>query len=178
VPLDGGRTFRGKRIFGDNKTWRGVVVMTGAAALLGGLQGALLGEWAARAGAAPFDYAAALRRLGLPAAAPGALASPEAFPAAYALFGALGGIGYALGELPNSFVKRRFDVAPGAKGAGALGTAFFVADQADSAIAALVLCALLFDITLRFFAVAVVTVALLHLAITSALFLARVKRAL
>lgn len=26
VPIDGGRCFRGKRIFGDSKTWRGVVV--------------------------------------------------------------------------------------------------------------------------------------------------------
>ena len=27
IPIDGGRTFRGKRVFGDNKTWRGFVVM-------------------------------------------------------------------------------------------------------------------------------------------------------
>src|SRR5260370_34560339 len=26
-PIDGGATFRGKRVFGDNKTWRGALVM-------------------------------------------------------------------------------------------------------------------------------------------------------
>lgn len=33
-PIDGGRTFRGKRIFGDHKTWRGIVVgiLTGTCA--------------------------------------------------------------------------------------------------------------------------------------------------
>ena len=27
LPLDGGRTFRGRRLFGSNKTWKGFVVM-------------------------------------------------------------------------------------------------------------------------------------------------------
>ena len=27
-PIDRGRTFRGERVFGDNKTWRGLVVYT------------------------------------------------------------------------------------------------------------------------------------------------------
>src|SRR4051812_50212764 len=32
-PIDGGRTLRGRRLFGDNKTWRGAAVMfTGAVA--------------------------------------------------------------------------------------------------------------------------------------------------
>ena len=26
LPIDGGATFRGKRVFGDNKTWRGALV--------------------------------------------------------------------------------------------------------------------------------------------------------
>ena len=33
LPLDGGRTFRGKRLFGDNKTWRGAVVTIGTTTL-------------------------------------------------------------------------------------------------------------------------------------------------
>jgi hypothetical protein len=28
-PIDGGRTLRGRRLFGDNKTWRGALVMGG-----------------------------------------------------------------------------------------------------------------------------------------------------
>ena len=27
-PIDGGRSFREKRIFGDNKTWRGLIIYT------------------------------------------------------------------------------------------------------------------------------------------------------
>ena len=27
-PIDGGATFRGRRLFGDNKTWRGALMMT------------------------------------------------------------------------------------------------------------------------------------------------------
>src|SRR6476660_10368096 len=33
VPLDGGLTFRGRRLFGDNKTLRGLIVMVPAGAL-------------------------------------------------------------------------------------------------------------------------------------------------
>jgi len=29
LPIDGGLTFRGRRLFGDNKTWRGAVVTVG-----------------------------------------------------------------------------------------------------------------------------------------------------
>jgi hypothetical protein len=32
-PIDAGRCFRGKRLFGDHKTWRGVVVEASAAGL-------------------------------------------------------------------------------------------------------------------------------------------------
>src|SRR5450432_4214077 len=37
VPLDGGLTWRGRRIFGENKTVRGAVVMVAATALASGL---------------------------------------------------------------------------------------------------------------------------------------------
>jgi len=32
-PLDGGRSFRGRRILGDNKTWRGALCMTAGVVL-------------------------------------------------------------------------------------------------------------------------------------------------
>ena len=44
-----------------------------------------------------------------------------------------------LGELPNSFVKRQLDIAPGMPPASAAGRiACFVIDQTDSVLAALV----------------------------------------
>jgi hypothetical protein len=50
------------------------------------------------------------------------------------LVGALMGLGMAVGELPNSFLKRQLDVAPGKRKNGLLGFAFFLLDQVDLAI--------------------------------------------
>jgi hypothetical protein len=90
TPIDRGRAFRGAPIFGENKTWRGPVVMvaasTGTAALIG-----------------------------LP-------------PALGACLGAV----YSVSELPNSFLKRRLGIAPGARSARA--ALQYVADQGDSVL--------------------------------------------
>jgi hypothetical protein len=53
--------------------------------------------------------------------------------AGYAALGAWAGLGFMLGELPNSFVKRQLDIAPGMAPRGtlaAIGT--FVVDRVDS----------------------------------------------
>ena len=47
------------------------------------------------------------------------------------LVGLLLGIGTVLGELPNSFLKRRLDIAPGAQRRTAGGIALIVLDQED-----------------------------------------------
>ena len=78
------------RLFGANKTWRGVAVMLGVTAPV-----ALL--------------------LGLPP-----------------LLGAALALGYSLGELPNSYVKRRLGIEPGARGRRVQ----YIADQGDSALGA------------------------------------------
>ena len=87
-PIDGGATFRGRRVFGDNKTWRGVAC------------------------------AGRLRRRGRRAEIPhrrpvGSLAVIDYGEANPFTLGAAMGLGAMLGELPNSFVKRRLDIAPG-----------------------------------------------------------------
>jgi len=90
-PIDGGRTFRGVRIFGDNKTWRGFI------AIVPGV-----------------GFAFVLFRI-LFAAFPYRLLE-GLWPLSILQFGILGclvGIGFMLGELPNSFVKRRLGVPPG-----------------------------------------------------------------
>src|SRR5438445_5057346 len=90
IPLDGGRTFRGQRLFGANKTLRGFVIMVPAT----GVSFALLADVAGRL--------------------PSGLAGPWPVPSAdYALLGMWAGLGFMLGELPNSFVKRQLGVAPG-----------------------------------------------------------------
>jgi hypothetical protein len=88
-PLDLGRTFRGRRLFGDNKTWRGALVMAGGSAAAAPLQGVLrLRDLEL------FDYGTA----NLP------------------LVGLLLGLGFVVAELPNSFLKRQADVPPGERG--------------------------------------------------------------
>jgi hypothetical protein len=47
-------------------------------------------------------------------------------------WGALLGLGYVAGELPNSFLKRQLDIKPGEAGRGAWAPVFWVIDQVDS----------------------------------------------
>jgi hypothetical protein len=106
-PIDGGATCRGRRLFGDGKTWRVVPVALVASMATVAVQRHVIG---ARAGwLALVDYAHADPvRLG----------------------GAIGG-GALLGELPNSFVKRQLGVPQGGTTRGPAAALFFVWDQVD-----------------------------------------------
>jgi CDP-2,3-bis-(O-geranylgeranyl)-sn-glycerol synthase len=110
-PLDLGATVRGHRLFGDHKTWRGAVVMTGGAALGMALQ------QAHRVPALElFDYGAV-----------------DAW-----LVGALLGLGFVVAELPNSFLKRQLGVPPGQQATGAAAYWCLTAlDQVDSVLGGL-----------------------------------------
>lgn len=112
-PLDGGHTFRGRRIFGDNKTTRGFVVIVPATAIAMAGLGTLA------------------QRLGL-----------AVWPAqTLVLFwlGAVAALGLMLGELPNSFVKRQLDVEPGSPPKHRVGRVVAaVVDRLDSVVGALV----------------------------------------
>lgn len=160
VPIDGGRTLGGKRIFGDNKTWRGGVVMVALGAWLGALQGHFFGDIASARGWSVL----------------GDVALARGYATQYALAHAVFGIGYVLGELPNSFLKRRIDIGPGKKGRGVIGACFFVLDQADSVVAAFALGALFFPFGARFVILASVVLSAVHLVINLILAVTRVKR--
>ena len=109
VPVDGGRCFRGRRIFGAHKTVRGFVVMVPAAALAFALLATLAAE-PARNALWPLS------------------------PLSYALLGAWAGFGFMAGELPNSFIKRQLDVPPGAAADGWRGVPHFLLDRFDSGL--------------------------------------------
>ena len=116
IPLDGGRTLRGRRIFGDNKTVRGFVVMVPATALM-------------------FMLAAAV-----PWIMPGrSLAVWPLTTTGYAALGTLAGFGFMLGELPNSFVKRQLGVSPGTSPRGRTAALLsFLVDRLDSVVGMLI----------------------------------------
>ena len=115
-PIDGGATFRGSRLFGDNKTLRGFVVMVPACAL-------------------------AFAALG--AGAPSALGLWPLSALEYAALGALAAVGFMVGELPNSFVKRQLDIAPGSARGGSIAPAVqFMVDRLDSGIGMLLVVSL------------------------------------
>lgn len=164
-PIDAGKTLGEKPIFGPNKTWRGLGFMTLAPAALGAFQGAAWGPWAERAGCAPFDLALLGMSLG-------AADGPIAQAAGYLVFNLVLGLGYALGELPNSFVKRRAGIEPGKTSS----RVFFVVDQADSVVAALLLGKAFFPLEWRVVATGILALTLLHLALNAGLYLARVRR--
>jgi hypothetical protein len=106
-PLDGGATWRGKPVLGQNKTWFGVLLyLVGGAAVAGVL---------AVAG---------------PAAAP-------VFEGVKALaVGASVGAAYSVGEIVNSFVKRRLRVPPGQVVNNAWRRAQISVDLADGIVCA------------------------------------------
>ena len=106
-PIDGGAHFRGRRLFGDNKTWRGLVCSIIGCTLMVAAQKYVVGD-RARAFAV-IDYQ-----------------SVNVF-----VFGLALGAGAIVGELPNSFAKRRLGVSPGGAAPGAWGPVFYVGDQID-----------------------------------------------
>ena len=108
VPLDGGLTLRGRRVFGDHKTLRGFVVIAPAAAFAFAALSGIAGEATGR-----FLWT---------------LSSGQ-----YAALGAWAALGFMAGELPNSFVKRQLGIAPGGAARSRGGTVVqFVFDRIDS----------------------------------------------
>lgn len=115
IPIDAGMTIGGKRLLGDNKTWRGFMVMAPATGLM-------FLFWAAALPAFMPKLAEGLWPLG----------SSE-----FALVGFWAGIGFMAGELPNSFVKRRLGIEPGTAPAHWLTRLVcLVADRTDSILGA------------------------------------------
>jgi CDP-2,3-bis-(O-geranylgeranyl)-sn-glycerol synthase len=145
IPLDGGHTWRGRRIFGANKTLRGFVVMVPAAAVAFAAIAAISGGESA----------------GLwPLAVSG-----------YAALGAWAAIGFMAGELPNSFVKRQFDIAPGSAPLGRLRTAVhFAIDRLDSGVGMLAAISLVVPAPLATWLVVLIVGPAIHWSFSVAMF--------
>ncbi len=135
-PLDAGRTFRGRRLLGDNKTWRGALVMF--AGVLVATMGLSLS-------------AAYWRRIPFQLQDVGPV-----------WFGSLLGLGVVLGELPNSFIKRQFDIAPGAQRRSLLGVLLSILDQGDFVFGVWLLLAPVWTMTLGQAVLAFMVVVVAH----------------
>jgi hypothetical protein len=137
VPIDLGRTWRGRPIFGDHKTWRGAVIMVAGSAV-----GMALQSYVRAPALEFFDYG----RVNV------------------WLCGALLGLGFVLAELPNSFLKRRWGVPPGRQAEGVKYWVFTLLDQLDSVLGCLLALALVWTPPWVVIATAVVLCSLVHIA--------------
>ena len=138
-PLDGGVTLGGRRLFGDNKTWRGALAMVAGVVAAT----ALLSMW-------PWYW----HHLpgGVRDAGPG-------------LYGLLLGVGVVVGELPNSFLKRRLGIDPGAQRHTPPGALLSLHDQGDFVLGVWVLLLPIWVMSPRQALIAFVVVSTVHLAV-------------
>ena len=145
IPLDGGATWRGRRLLGDNKTISGFVVMIPAAAI-----------------ALPV-VAIVFQQVGIASIWP--ISSRG-----YAALGAWCAAGFMLGELPNSFVKRRLGVEPGAAAAGRAGAWQLALDRLDSGLGLLVAASLVVEVPWLTWLIVIAVGAPFHWAFSVAMF--------
>ena len=154
MPIDGGIVWRGRRLLGDNKTVRGLVMLPLAA----GAAFALLGQ----------------ARETLPAGMAAGLwpwQSAELFA-----LGAWAGLCFMAGELPNSFYKRRRGIAPGTVPvAGAQRMLCLALDRIDSTAAMLLGIALVAPLHWQSAALVFLFGPLIHFGFSAALFALGVK---
>jgi CDP-archaeol synthase len=155
VPLDGGVWWRGAPLLGPNKTWRGLIVMFGVASVAMAMQASL----ARRSGAVRSFTAIDFERV-----------DPW-------LAGGIYGLGYAAGELPNSFLKRRIGIAPGGRSARR-GLLQYVVDQTDSVVGCVAALNLFYRPSGGELAAASAIGTVLHVAIDRAMYAIGAKRAL
>jgi hypothetical protein len=153
VPLDAARTWRGRPLLGRNKTWRGVVVMPLTSALVMRMQAALARRSPAVARITAVDFAHVNPLAG----------------------GAILGLGYVVGELPNSFVKRQLGIGPGGRSAR-WARLQYVTDQVDSVVGCLLALRTFHRPTRGEFIGALAVGAGLHVAFDASLYLIGVKR--
>ncbi len=158
-PIDGGKTLSdGRRLFGDNKTWKGffgMVVCGGLSQVLWGL--ICSGSDKLTAGNALYS------------------ALPNT-PLVNLSAGLMFGLAYALFELPNSFIKRRLDIEAGKTGSGAVGVLFFIIDQIDSLVGVVMCLALICGMSLPMYFGYILVGAFTHIAVNLALYALHIRR--
>lgn len=158
-PIDAGKNFTdGRRIFGDNKTWKGFAGYV----ILGTLMTVI---WGLICKASPV------------------LASHDFFYMEHEnkvtynlLCGVLIGIAYALFELPNSFLKRRLGIEPGKTMKGWQKVLFVFLDQADSIFGCVLVVCIFHPLPVWFYFVYVIVGAVTHIIFNMLLYFAHLRK--
>lgn len=158
TPIDGGKKFKdGKRILGDNKTWKGIlgyILFNTVAAIIWGIicKYANLNSY-------NFFYT-----------------NYENTIYHNLLIGTLLGIAYSAFELPNSFIKRRIGIESG-KTANGLKKYFFVfLDQADSILGCCLVVCIFYRMSIEFYLLYVLIGAITHIAFNMLLYFMKLRK--
>jgi hypothetical protein len=144
-PIDRGRLFRGRRILGANKTWRGIVAVSIGTAIGFAMQSMLFHRFSSIRAIELFDYSL-----------------PKAFFVGLAL-----GAASMLSELPNSFVKRQMEIAPGSAAEGWKSILFYAFDQVDFLFGAWLVLAAIIPVTFERILLSFAFLFISHQALTS-----------
>lgn len=159
-PVDFGRNFSdGRRIFGDNKTFKGFFGMI----LFGIIFSVLWGLLSTKSEALTlYNYF---------------YRNYSNSPLYNVLTGTLTGFAYALFELPNSFLKRRLNITPGKNDISGMKRIFFVfLDQADSIFGCVLVVCIFFPLPVWYYFVYVLVGAATHIVLNMLLYFCHLRK--
>ena len=157
-PMDMGRNFTdGRRIFGDNKTWKGFLGYL----VFNTIFSVIWGFVCSSAGIDHLNFF---------------YINHDNTLLFNILTGFLIGCGYALFELPNSFLKRRLDITPGKTTSGFWKYFFVFLDQADSVFGCALVVWLFYDLGIVLYLAYVLVGALTHIILNVLLYLAKLRK--
>lgn len=158
-PMDGGKYLRdGKRLFGANKTWKGFFGM-----ILFGILSQVIVGWLSR-------YSSSMEQLNLfYQVEPNTLRTNT-------VIGFWLGLAYVVFELPNSWLKRRLNIAPGRTAKDAAKWWFVVIDQIDSLFGCALVVASFVSISLGHYLAFVGLGGVTHIVINQLLYQLKLRR--
>lgn len=159
-PVDFEKNFSdGKRIFGDNKTFKGFIGMIVFGIIFSVLWG-IVSEKNIFLNSHNYFYR-----------------NYDNSVVYNILTGALSGFAYAFFELPNSFLKRRLDITPGKNDISGFKKIFFIfLDQADSIFGCVLVVCIFCPLPLWYYFVYVIVGALTHIIINMLLYFCHLRK--
>lgn len=158
VPLDNNKKLKdGKRLFGDNKTWKGItgyLIFNITVSIIWGII-------CKNTNIESLNYF---------------YVNNENTIIYNILIGLLLGLGYALFELPNSFLKRRLDITPGKTPNGLKKYFFIFFDQADSVFGCALVVCFFYDLGIKLYIGYVLLGAFTHIIINMLLYVLKLRK--